>query len=63
MYSTGGPVSFTYQFFVEYLLCAKATSQMLNLQNKAELVPGVLELTVQTWLMMEGPTVCFGQTA
>lgn len=41
----------------------KAPSQALNLQNKAELVPGVLELTVRTWLMMEGPTVCFGQTA
>lgn len=40
----------------------KVPSQVPNLQNKAELVPGVLELTVWTWLMMKGPTVCFGQT-
>lgn len=41
----------------------KAPPSMLKLQNKAELGSGLPVLTVQTPLMMEGPTVCFRQMA
>lgn len=41
----------------------KAPPSMLKLQNKAELGSGLPVLTVQTPLMMEGPTVCFCQMA
>lgn len=62
IHSASGPASFIHQLFVEHLLHAR---HLIGAEAKRQSrdAPWPLKLTVQTSLMMEGPTIYFPQMA